>query len=335
LSNPDISVIIPNRNGSATVGRCLEAAFASDHESFEVIVVDDDSADGSVETIRRFPCRLMELRDHAGAAAARNAGSRQARGGILFFTDSDCLLEKQTLRIAQRTLEGAGSDAVIGGTYTREPPDTSFYSVFQSVFINYFETKSGGTPDYVATHAMAIHAATFARQGGFPEHFLPILEDVEFSHRLRRSGCELLINPEIVVRHIFNYSLSDSLKNAWRKSMYWTMYSVRNRDLLADSGTASRELKLNVALCFLCLTGLFLRSVAGGPFLSYVILAAFTSNLLLNRGLLGAFFSTGGARFGLAASAYYFSLYPFAVGAGALSGLLKGSRGWPPEQERP
>jgi glycosyltransferase involved in cell wall biosynthesis len=190
LSNPDISVIIPNRNGSATVGRCLEAAFASDHESFEVIVVDDDSADGSVETIRRFPCRLMELRDHAGAAAARNAGSRQARGGILFFTDSDCLLEKQTLRIAQRTLEGAGSDAVIGGTYTREPPDTSFYSVFQSVFINYFETKSGGTPDYVATHAMAIHAATFARQGGFPEHFLPILEDVEFSHRLRRSGCE-------------------------------------------------------------------------------------------------------------------------------------------------
>ena len=329
MSQPDVSIIIPNRNGSTTVGSCLEAAFASDHESFEVVVVDDCSTDSSVEVIRRFPCRLIELSRHAGAAAARNTGAKQARGRILFFTDADCLLDRDTLRVAQRSLEAAGPDAVVGGTYTREPPENSFYSIFQSVFVNYFETRNHGNRDYVATHAMAIPRAAFIREQGFPEDFLPILEDVEFSHRLKRSGWTLRIDPAITVRHIFNFSLPGSLKNAWRKSRYWTIYSLRNGDILADSGTASRELKINVVLCFLSLVGIALHLLGGGPILTFALLAAFVCNILFNRGLLEAFFRTGGARFGFAASAYYFSLYALAVGAGALTGLLENSRPWP------
>jgi hypothetical protein len=175
---------------------------------------------------------------------------------------------------------------------------------------------------------MAIPRKDFIREKGFPEEFLPILEDVEFSHRLKRSGWTLRIDPAVTVRHIFNFSLFGSLRNAWRKSRYWTVYSLRNGDILADSGTASRELKLNVDLCFLFLGGVVFHFLGGGPFFTFALLAVFTCNLILNRGLLEAFFRTGGVRFGLAASAYYFSLYALAVGAGALTGLLEGSRPW-------
>jgi len=333
VSQPDVSVIIPNRNGSATIGSCLEAAFASDHESFEVVVVDDCSTDSSVEIIRRFPCRLIELSRHAGAAAARNAGAKQARGRILFFTDADCLLDKNTLRVAVQAVAAAGPNAVVGGTYARKPPENSFFSIFQAVFVNYFETRNHGNPDYVATHAMAIPRKDFIREKGFPEEFLPILEDVEFSHRLKRSGWSMRIDPAVTVGHIFNFSLPGSLKNAWKKSRYWTVYSLRNGDLLADSGTASRELKFNVVFCFFCLGGVVVHLLGGGPLLTFALLAAFVCNILLNRGLLEAFFRTGGARFGFAASAYYFSLYALAVGAGALTGLLEGSRPWPRKEE--
>ncbi len=70
-----ISVVIPNRNGAATVGQCLEAAFASDYGRFEVVVVDDASEDASVEIIRAFPCRLVRLDRHGGVSRARNAGA--------------------------------------------------------------------------------------------------------------------------------------------------------------------------------------------------------------------------------------------------------------------
>jgi len=68
-----ISVIIPNRNGAATIGKCLAAALASRHDNFEVIVVDDGSEDDSGEVIKGFPCRLIRLAQHGGAPARTGA----------------------------------------------------------------------------------------------------------------------------------------------------------------------------------------------------------------------------------------------------------------------
>ena len=318
-----ISVIIPNRNGAAMIGKCLAAALASRYDNFEMIVVDDGSEDDSVEIIGRYPCRLVRLERHGGAAMARNAGAREARGSILFFTDADCLLQPDTLAVASETLARAGPNAVVGGTYTPLPHDRRFFSIFQSAFIHYCETKNPQRPDYLATHALAIPAHVFRQSGGFREEFLPILEDVEFSHRLRRMGYSLVINPALQVQHIFDFSLFRSLANAVIKTKYWTLYSIRNGDLLADSGTASLGLKLNGAVYFLSLLLALLFLVTGFVLFLFALAAAVALNLYGNWGLLRAFYDTGGMRFALGAAAYYLLLYPLAVGMGACAGVMK------------
>ncbi len=320
---PSISVIIPNRNGAATIGKCLAAALASRYDAFEVIVVDDCSADNSVEIIGRYPCRLVRLKRHGGAAVARNAGARVARGPILFFTDADCLLQPDTLAVASQTLARAGPQSVAGGTYTAMPHDRQFFSIFQSAFIHYCETKNPRSPDYLATHALVIPAQIFGQSGGFCEEFLPILEDVEFSHRLRRMGCPLVMNPALQVQHIFGYSLARSLGNAAFKARYWTFYSIRNGDVLTDSGTASLGLKLNAAMYFLSLLLALLFFVTGSVLFLSALAAAVALNLYGNRGLLQAFYDAGGIGFALGAAAYYLLLYPLAVGTGACAGVMK------------
>lgn len=318
-----VSIIIPNRNGANTIGTCLAAAQASQHGNFEIIVVDDGSEDNSIEVIERYPCKLVRLRQHGGAAQARNAGVSCSRGRILFFTDADCLLQPDTLALAARTLALAGSNAIIGGTYTPAPHDRRFFSRFQSIFINYFETRHAPAADYIATHALAMDASVFRCNRGFAEHVRPILEDVEFSHRLRRSGCRLVMNPSIQVQHIFNYSLIRSLRNAFVKSMYWTDYAIGNGDLLANSGTASVELKLNV-LIFAGNAGLLSGFVLTGKMslLAFIALAL-AFNLFVNRGLLLAYHRAEGLGFALMATLYYLLLYPLAVGAGAGAGMLR------------
>ena len=97
-----LSVIIPNRNGEKTIGLCLDALFQSDHESFEVIVVDDSSTDNSVSIAEKFPCTLVRLDAHYGTATARNRGAQASKGTVLFFTDADCLVRKDTLSIAEK-----------------------------------------------------------------------------------------------------------------------------------------------------------------------------------------------------------------------------------------
>ncbi len=318
-----LSVIIPNRNGADTIGLCLEALFRSAHDSFEVIVVDDASTDNSISIIQQFPCRLVKLEHHIGAGAARNEGARQSRGALLFFTDADCLVHGDTLMLAERFAENLGDDTIIGGTYTLRPFDRSFYSSFQSIFIHYCELKNIRQPDYIAAHAMVISARTFHASGGFPADFYPLIEDVEFSHRLRNKGYKLVMVPELQVQHVFGYrSMGDSMRNGYVKSKYWTMYSLGNKDLLADSGTASFGLKMNVVSLFssLALGACYLVYPSSLFLLLPAILVLL--NVLLNLKLFSFFCRAGAKVFPVAASLYYMLVYPFAVGAGALVGIV-------------
>jgi GT2 family glycosyltransferase len=316
-----ISVIIPNYNGGRTIGKCLEALFASSYRGFEVVVVDDCSTDGSREIIGRFPCRLIPLGERSGASRARNIGARNSRGEVLFFLDADCIVQADTLSLVDRAV-GRDYRLVVGGTYTRRPFDDRFFSTFQSVFIHYSETRREN-PDYVASHAMAMSRELFMKSGGFPEDFMPIIEDVEYSHRLRRSGSTLRMDASILVRHIFDFTLLKSLRNAFRKSMYWTAYSLKNRDLLTDSGTASVGLKTNVVSFFLTLCFILLFLFLQKPVLLAAALSVFIFNVRANRGFFATLGQVKGISFQVPAVLYYVSVYPLPVGAGSLAGIIK------------
>lgn len=316
-----ISVIIPNYNGGPVLERCLASVFASRHRDFEVIVVDDCSTDDSVQRITKYPSRMVRMPQRVGPARARNQGARVARGDVLFFIDADCLVMKHTLGTAEASALLRGPDTVVGGSYTPLPADAGILNTFQSVFIHYCETKKPDHPDYIASHAMVIHAEAFYNSGGFPENFLPILEDVELSHRLRRQGMKLVMEPDLLVRHVFNFNLFRSLSNAVRKSSYWVLYSLGNQDLFRDSGTASRELKIHVLLYCLSLLAVLAALTGQGHFFLPAAVLIQGANLLWQRPLLTTLKHTGGNVFFAAASAYYLLLYPWAVIAGTCMGL--------------
>jgi glycosyltransferase involved in cell wall biosynthesis len=320
-----ISVVIPVRNGSRALEACLQAACAAALPQNEVIVVDDGSTDESAAIAARhtYPgaCRLIRLVPGRGASAARNAGAAAARGDILFFTDADCVMDAQTLPRAAATLAAAGPRTVVGGTYDTHPYDPGFFSAFQACFVNYHETRRPDAPDYVATHAMAIRTADFAASGGFDEQFLPLLEDVEFCHRLRRDGLRLRMDPRVLVRHSFGFDFAGSMRNAARKVRFWMRYSLVNRDLLADSGTASHGLKLAGALAgltWLCVAtaAALWRPAPLFPVPLFVLVA-----VAVNAGLVRAFHRAGGSVFAAAATGYLVLIYPLAIAVGAAQGL--------------
>jgi glycosyltransferase involved in cell wall biosynthesis len=329
-ATPFISVIIPNHNGEKTIGLCLEAAFASRYANFEVIVVDDCSSDNSLTIIDNYPCRLVRLSEHDGASKARNTGAYNSKGDALFFIDADCLLQPDTLAKAASAYTEGEPRVIIGGTYTWLPFDQNFFSIFQSIFIHHSETKNIQNPDYIATHAMLIQADIFKKSGGFHEDFMPILEDVEFSHRLKIMGYKLRMDPDIQVQHIFNYNLIKSLRNGIRKTKYWSIYSIKNKDLLSDSGTASLEFKFNVLSCFANLVLLLLGLLLHNWIIAVPILLLYTTNLYLNQNLIRAFYKIRGPYFAISAVLYYTFLYPFAVGIGAFSGIFSQHFGFRP-----
>jgi GT2 family glycosyltransferase len=317
--NTRLSVIIPNHNGSAFVDTCLKALFSARHQPFEVIVIDDGSTDNSADIISRFPCRLIRLEKKGGASKARNIGAKNSLGNALFFIDVDCVVQDDTILHAINAYD-KNRDLVIGGSYTPIAFDDTFFSTFQSIFINYSELRTV-EPDYIASHAMVMGRDVFEMTGGFREDFAPIIEDVEFSHRLKRSGQRLIMDNAILVRHIFNYDLRKSLRNAFRKSKYWIAYSMGNRDLMADSGTASLELKFNVFCSSLIWFFFLCFIISPDTFFLACMIIVFTFNLAVNRSLIKAFFREKGRSFGIRATLYYSLAYPLSVAAGGAAGM--------------
>src|SRR5262247_707748 len=99
ITPPKISVVIPVFNAGDLLTECLTRLHRSDYANFEVIVVDDGSTDNSGEIARSFTCQVMKTPGRGGPAAARNLGARHAIGEILFFLDSDVMVQPHTLSV--------------------------------------------------------------------------------------------------------------------------------------------------------------------------------------------------------------------------------------------
>ncbi len=113
---PPVSVIIPTYNRARLLVRAIDSVLTQGYTRFELLVVDDGSTDDTSEVLACYGDRLRVLRqDNRGAAAARNAGIREARYGLLAFLDSDDLFVPEKLARQVAALEGA-PDCLISHT---------------------------------------------------------------------------------------------------------------------------------------------------------------------------------------------------------------------------
>lgn len=89
---PLVSVVIPVYNREATISRAISSVLNQTYKNIEIIVVDDYSTDSTCEKIREFEdkrVKLLEQKEHCGAARARNIGIKAAKGKYIAFQDSD------------------------------------------------------------------------------------------------------------------------------------------------------------------------------------------------------------------------------------------------------
>jgi glycosyltransferase involved in cell wall biosynthesis len=111
-----VSVVIPALNAEPWIGSAIDSVLRQSYRNIEVIVIDDGSSDATPDVAERilrdapFSYKIVRQRN-AGAASARNAGWRAARGKWIQFLDADDLLEpwKIELQVAAALQQQAGN----------------------------------------------------------------------------------------------------------------------------------------------------------------------------------------------------------------------------------
>ena len=217
-----VSIIIPHWNGVETISECLESLSKTNFDSFEVIVSDNASTDGSQKWIKdNYPkVRLLENNQNYGYAGGCNRGSEIANGKFLLFLNNDTVQDPEWLGRMIKCIEKDDKIAAV-----------------QPKILNYFNNNifdyaggSGGHMDmfcfpfargrlfleqerdkgqynnpepcfWASGTSILVKKDLFIQAGKFDEVFFAHMEEIDLCWRLQAMGYHIWVEPRSIVFH--------------------------------------------------------------------------------------------------------------------------------------
>jgi GT2 family glycosyltransferase len=278
-SSPLVSVVILSHNSRRFLQDCLSSVLSSRYPNFEVILVDNGSADGSVELVRtefgsRPELKIIESDRNLGASAGRNVGAKFANGKYLAFLDSDTQVDAQWLSEAVATMESASTIGALQCKLMLMPDKgkLDYVGDFLSQFGFLVQRVAMGTPDneisrkrahiFAAKSAgMITRKAIFDKVGRFDDDFFIYMEETDLCWRIWLNGSEILYEPNSIVYHF----APDDLKLRAQRTRFLAKYhGTKNyvTTILKDAGGTSLIKILPIHL--FCWMGIAAWHYAGG-----------------------------------------------------------------------
>lgn len=222
-----VSVVVPFLNARKTIIGCVESLLAQSYEgSIEIILVDNNSNDGSLEEVESYlnkksikSVKLIPRFSKRGVAAARNAGIREAKGEILAFTDADCIAHKDWIKNLIQGYIDELNGAVAGGIQGYNPQN--LFEKFSSVFTLKSLPKPGIFTRFPILHGGFAHANFSVRRWaikkvGFLDESVQFgWEDYGFCARVYKNGYKINYVPGALIYHRHRSTLKGLVRQAF------------------------------------------------------------------------------------------------------------------------
>ena len=225
-----VSVIIPAYNAEKYILEAVfsvHSAFGSGIIPYEIIVVDDGSADATSACLTGSGVNLVS-RNNGGAASARNAGLKISSGDMIAFLDADDVYEPGALRLLSQNMVEQNADAVFAKVMDFVSPELLEVPGLQLPVRK--QPYSG-----MLTGASLIRRQVFDEIGVFNEN-LPSGETVEWMMRLRDSGLRTVQLEQTVLKRRIHLSNTGRLQRTKEMKSYAAALRIRNKKK-ADQGS--------------------------------------------------------------------------------------------------
>ena len=242
------SVIIPVRNGVATIRRTIDSVLKQEGEQPEVIVVDDGSTDATPRILSSYGDQIKVVRQrNRGPSAARNAGAAVAspQSGYFIFLDSDDVLLPTMLKTMTAELDAASTLAL---AFCNIVPVDDYDHELDVEFIDESSAHAPSMEELltrwwpILTSAAVMRRSAFERAGGFDESFTrPGFEDPYMWLVMREQG-DFAYVPQPLVRYRTTPPMERMLKYAKGYRIFGRLVSERygeaGRRLIRESSNA-------------------------------------------------------------------------------------------------
>jgi GT2 family glycosyltransferase len=224
----DLSVIIVNWKSAAYLDRCLQSIVdKTGGITYEIIVVDNASYDGSEAVARRYGAavRFVQSNENVGFAKANNLGFRHSNGRILLFLNPDTEVARDSLaRMHHRLLRL--SDAGALGCRILNPDgtvQTSCIQAFPTIANQFFDADwlrrltprsrlwgmaplfdpavGAAEVEAISGACLMVHRAVFEQVGLFSTEYFMFAEDIDLCFKVRQAGFKNYYSGEATIVH--------------------------------------------------------------------------------------------------------------------------------------
>ena len=232
---PRISVIVPARNESRNIRRCVECLLAQTYPNFELIVLDDRSTDATAAILRGFAIRDERLRvlpgaelppGWAGKPYALFQAEKAARGEWLCFVDADTFSAPAALASVFAKARETGADLFSIMTAQEVP---TFWErvvlplVFTGLSVGFSPHKVNdpGRTDAIANgQFIFIRRSVYAAVGGHEKLKASIVEDKDLAALVKGAGYRLVLADGRQVAQTRMYTSLPEMWEGWTKNIF-------------------------------------------------------------------------------------------------------------------
>jgi len=249
----DVSIIIVNYNTQNLLRNCLNSIFEKTAGiKFEIIVVDNNSSDNSVNMLEEEfgRVKLVKSSENLGFGRGNNLGLEQAQGKYILFLNSDCELINNAIKIMFDFMEKNQNCGACGGNlfdenknynmaagnqgYLKDKIITStlLKLIFRKRYneIRYFEENFDRTKiaevGFIIGADLMIKKSVLDQIGSFDQRFFFYFEEVELQHRILKAGYKIFFIPQAEIYHFEGKSSDNSTRKLIRQRSEYLYYKI-------------------------------------------------------------------------------------------------------------
>lgn len=273
MSFEKVTIAVITYNGEHLLEECLSAIKSQDYPEYEIMVIDNNSTDGSIDLVReKFPeVKILQMKENRGPNPARNVAILKSDTSYTLLVDDDAVLTPQCLRILMKTRKEYSNVAICNPRIVLYDDRTRIqYDGSRLCYIGAVIARNSGASiqqaskttipvSIVSGLTMLVERDKAVQIGLFDEDYFFGWDDADFSLRMTISGFKCLHVSQAVVYH--------KLK---KRGLSKAFYQIRNRWYLILKSYSSRTLFLLWPILLVYELGLLLFLTRKGVLFEYL-----------------------------------------------------------------
>ncbi len=218
-ARPWVSVIVLNYNGASSIEKCLGSIFAQSYTPSEIILVDNNSSDGSADIAQRsFPdLKVIRNSRNLGFAEGNNVGIRKSQGDLVLLANNDVVLDREA--ISQLVQQASPEVGVVGGPihYANSKNIWAYGGLFDPFTGMHWQSLQGmnaetqlpqnSQVDYVPGALLLARRSLLDRIGLLDDYFFLYGDDLDLALKARRLNYSIRVTPNALAYHQVSQSV--------------------------------------------------------------------------------------------------------------------------------